>query len=226
MKVDLLVFGAHPDDIEIGISGTIAKYTQSGKNVIAVDLTAGEMGSNGNVEIRYFESQRASEILGLSKRINLGIPDRKIYLNDINLKKVIEVIRKYKPKIIFYPFKKDYHPDHEAAHILIREAIHSSGLIKFETGQDRFRPEKSYCYYINDVADENLYVDISDVYETKIGALNCHESQFLKKENTVSTYLNNDFINSVKIRDRYWGTKCGCKFAELLFSDELIEFKV
>ncbi len=102
MKVDLMVFGAHPDDIEIGISGTVAKYTSKNKNVILVDLTIGEMGTNGNTEIRKTESQNAAKILNVSERLNLYMEDRFIELSKKNISKIVEIIRKYRPDVIMY----------------------------------------------------------------------------------------------------------------------------
>lgn len=224
MEMDLMVIGAHPDDIEIGIGGTIAKYSQSKKSVILVDLTSGEMGSNGNSKIRKEEAERASKILGADKRINLAMKDRNILVNSENIKKLVDLIRTYRPKVLFYPYKKDYHPDHEAAYRLVREAIHTSGLSKYVTCKDKYRPQEVYNYYINDIEEVSRFVDISSVYAIKQKALAAHESQFKKTHETIDTYLNEGFIENVGIRDRYWGMKSGCQYAEVLYTHKLAEF--
>lgn len=226
MKVDLMVIGAHPDDIEIGTAGTVAKYIQNNKCVILIDLTQGEMGSNGNAEIRKKESEKARLILGAHKRINLGIKDRQIYINEENVKRLVQIIREYTPHTLFYPYGFDDHPDHESAHRLVREAIHTSGLVKYDTGQVKYRPKEVYNYYINNIENVSRFVDITDVYPLKQKALEAHQSQFGKTEDSVDTYLNNDFIKRIEVRDRYWGDQCGCNFAEVFYCNRIAKLEM
>ncbi len=204
----------------------MAKYTSENKNVILVDLTIGEMGTNGNPEIRKMESQNAAKILNVSERLNLYMEDRFIELSKKNIFKIVELIRKYRPTVIMYPFGVDYHPDHEATNRIVREAIHTSGLLKYKNDYDPFRPQKSYQYYINHVENPSRYVDISDYYDIKQNALSAHISQFDKGSGTAETYLNTGFIESVKIRDQYWGHKCGCQFAEVLYTDQIAKLEL
>lgn len=208
MKYDIVAFGVHPDDLEIGIFGTLAKEISLGKKVLLVDLTAGEMGSNGTKEIRAIEANEAARLIG-ADRICLNLADRGIRCSEDQISKVVAVIRQTQPSWIFYPYYSDYHPDHERGSQLIRESILSSGLIHFKTGDlEPHRPQKAAMYYINDVKDYNLLVDISQYIQIKKAALMKHASQFERNENSRATYLNNNFIEKVISRDAYFGTLC------------------
>ena len=130
LKLDVLAFGAHPDDVELGCAGTLLKLSQQGYSTGIIDLTEGEMASRGTVEERYKESSEASKILGVKLRENLKIPDANILPNDANRDKIIEVVRKYRPSIVFAPYPEDRHPDHVHASNLITEGSFYAGLKK------------------------------------------------------------------------------------------------
>lgn len=214
MKYDIVAFGVHPDDLEIGIFGTLAKEIILGKRVLLVDLTAGEMGSNGTQEIRAIEAKEAALLIG-ADRCCVHLPDRGIRCNEEQIRMVVEIIRETRPNWIFYPFYNDYHPDHERGSYLIREAILSSGLVHFKTGAfEPHRPLKTAMYYINDVKDYNMFIDISDVIDIKKAALQKHASQFERTEGSRQTYLNNNFIEKVISRDAYFGTMCNRSHVE------------
>lgn len=217
----ILTFGAHPDDIEIGIFGTLAKHYLNGDEIILCDLTQGEMGSNGSVEERNAEAQKAAKLIN-ANRINLKLPDRGLRLIDEHIYKIVETIRREKPDYILYPYHTDYHPDHEMASRLIKEAIHSSGLKHYHTDNlEKHRPLQSAQYFINDLGDFNLLVDISEVMPIKIEALQAHQSQFVQDANSVVTYLNSGFIEKVKIRNAYLGSvEANCSYAEALKLDK------
>lgn len=216
VQYDILAFGVHPDDLEIGIFGTLAKCIQNNMRVLLVDLTQGEMGSNGDPEIRHDEAQRASEVIG-ADRVCLNLPDRGIQLCPSQLDVVIRCIRAYRPNWVLYPYITDYHPDHENGSRLIREAIHSSGLIKYVTDDQKpHRPSKQAMYYINDVKEANLYIDISEVIDLKQRALSMHASQFVRTSESNATYLNNGFIDRLRSRDAYMGMICKTDFAEAI----------
>ena len=216
MQYDILAFGVHPDDLEIGIFGTLAKSIQKNMRVLLVDLTQGEMGSNGDPKVRHEEANRAAEIIG-ADRICLKLPDRGVRLCPEQMELIIRCIREYRPQWVLYPYYKDYHPDHEHGSRLIREAIHSSGLIKYVTDHQKpHRPVNQAMYYINDVIAPNLYIDISDVIELKQRALSMHASQFKKELTSNATYLNNGFTDQLLSRDAYMGMICKQKYAEAL----------
>lgn len=217
MLYDIMAIGIHPDDIEIGIFGTLAKGAALGKKIIMVDLTAGEMGSNGTVEIRREESLNAAKLIQ-AERICLGLPDRDIHCGQDQIKVMVDCIRRYKPEWIIYPYMKDYHPDHEGGSRLVKEAIHSAGLKNYKTETEGVhRPSKTAMYYINDVEAPNLYIDISEVIDLKRKALEAHASQFKRTEDSKDTYLNNGFIEKIIMRDGYFGMICKTSFAEGLF---------
>lgn len=217
MRYDIMAIGIHPDDIEIGIFGTLAKSVALKKKVVLLDLTAGELGSNGTVEIRRQEAEKAAKLIG-GKRICLGLPDRGIRCDQDQVSALVDSIRTYKPEWILYPYHKDYHPDHENGSRLVREAIHSSGLKHYKTQiEGVHRPSRTAMYYINDVETPNLYIDISEVIGLKRKALEAHSSQFFKSENSSDTYLNNGFIDKVMTRDAYFGMLCKTSYAEALF---------
>ncbi len=214
--VDVLAFGVHPDDLEIGIFGTLAKSINEGRKVLLVDLTQGEMGSNGTVEERKIEAQNAADIIG-AERICLQLPDRGILVNELQIEVIVKCLRTYRPNWVLYPYYKDYHPDHENGSRLIREGIHSSGLHKYITEDlEPFRPTHQAMYYINDVIEPNLYVDISDVIQLKQRALLQHSSQFMKSNISKMTYLNSGFIGQLLSRDAYMGMRCKIDYAEAI----------
>lgn len=217
MDCDILAFGIHPDDLEIGIFGTLANEVQLGRKIILVDLTAGEMGSNGNVKIREEESQRAAKKLGAVLRYQMGFNDRGLKIDDTSIFHLTEVIRKHKPKLVLYPYYKDYHPDHENGSKLIKEAIHMASLVKYSNSSlPPHKIDRSAMYYINDIEHPNGYVDISESMALKIECLKCHASQFELNDGAVATYLNQSFIEKIVHRDAYFGSLCNCEYAESL----------
>jgi len=220
-KIDYMFIGVHPDDIEIGCGGIVKKLSKKYK-VMMVDLTAGEMGSNGDKKIRLEESKKAAEILGSSYRINLELADTNLQDDSDTILKITDVIRKYRPENIVYPYEKDYHPDHEYGSKLIRKVIFKSGLIKYKTEYEKYRPLRSFCYYINDIEKPTFFVDISDEYSFKIDALKKHKSQFSPQGGENKTYLNSGFMDKIIVRDRYYGSNLGCEYAEPIYYDKLI----
>lgn len=217
----ILAIGAHPDDLEIGIFGTLAKHSALGDEIVLCDLTQGEMGSNGTVYERYLEAEAAAKLID-ARRVCLKLPDRGIRVEQEQILKVVSLIRKERPDYILYPYYEDYHPDHEATSHLVKEAIHSSGLKHYNTdGLQSHRPSKSAQYFINDIKAYNLLIDISDYMDLKVQALRCHKSQFLRTEDATATYLNNGFIEKVQTRNAYLGSVMShCNFAEALFLKE------
>jgi bacillithiol biosynthesis deacetylase BshB1 len=214
--VDLLVFGPHPDDLEIGIGGTVAKHAALGHAVGLCDLTAGEMGSNGTVEERLAEAEEARSVLGALWRINLRWPDRGIGRDDDHARAAAGVIRSARPRTVAVPYWTDRHPDHEAASRLLTEAIFNAGLRRYDAGADAWRPDWTVYYFINDSAPASFVVDVSEHYGQKQRALACHRSQFSRADHaSVGTRLNSPlFAQLVESRDAQFGARSGFKFAE------------
>jgi bacillithiol biosynthesis deacetylase BshB1 len=213
--VDLLVFGPHPDDLEIGMGGTIARHADRGAAVGLCDLTAGEMGSNGTVDERLAEAEGASQVLGAAWRVNLRWPDRGIGGSD-QVKSAVALIRRARPRAIAIPYAVDRHPDHVAASQVLTEAAFSSGLRRFEPSITAWRPSRVCYYFINDAATPSFVVDVSDVYERKRRALACYVSQFQPPEkDSVQTRLTSPrFQQLIESRDAQFGALSGVAFAE------------
>lgn len=233
-KVDLLAIGAHPDDVELGAGGTIAKLTSEGFKVAIIDLTKGESGTRGTPEQRIEESLKAKEILGVSFRENLEMPDTKLAINDENVLKLINIIRKYRPNSIVIPAVFERHPDHENASRLVRDAMFKSGLLKYKTyfeneSQERYRIRKMYSYLQSYEFPHkaSFYVDISSSFETKMNAIKAYSSQVFipgesDPEGPVTRLFRPEFLEEIEARAIYFGTLTGVRYAEAFLSLEPI----
>ena len=228
---DCMVIGAHPDDAELCCGGTIAKLTSEGKKVVLVDCTEGEMGTRGTPELRKQEAIDAAKILGVDDRINLGMRDGYIQINEENLYKMVQTIRRFRPKIILIHPWFERHPDHENLHKLFRDSMFKCGLRKFETEydgqkQEIFRTRKLFCYQqayqFPKIPD--FFVDISDVHEIKLNAIRAFTSQvFIEGKYTEEpkTRLSSpEFMEELIARARYLGGMCGVKYAEAFLNIE------
>lgn len=213
-QLDILIFGAHADDAEIGMAGTIAKQTALGYRVGICDLTYAEMSSNGTVETRIEEAEQAAKILGLRVRTNLGLPDRGLYVTPGHIERITEEIRKFKPRIVFAPYWQDRHPDHIACSTLIQEAVFNAKLRKYLPETEPVNVEQMYFYFINDVYDADFIVNVTDYYETKTAALSAYRSQFITGQGTIATPLNQGYVERVEARDRLMGQKRMIQYAE------------
>jgi bacillithiol biosynthesis deacetylase BshB1 len=216
MALDLLVFGPHPDDIEIGLGGTIARHAALGSTVGLCDLTAGEMGSNGTVEQRLAESEAARVVLGAAWRENLGWADRRIGKDMAHLEQAVAFIRHHQPRTIAIPYWSDRHPDHVAASQLLTEAAFNSGLRRYQPDTQAWKPDWICYYFINDGATPSFVVDVSDYYQRKRAALDCHASQFARTQpDAAATRLNTPvFRQLIESRDAQFGALAGVMWAE------------
>ena len=225
MALDVLVFGAHPDDIEIGLGGTVARHTTAGHAVGLCDLTAGELGSNGTPEERLQEAAAAATVLGVAWRENLRWPDGGISDTPDHLRAAVNVIREHRPRTVVLPHWRDRHPDHVAASRVLTTAVFRSGLRRFDTGRGPWRPEWICYYFINDSARASFVVDVSDVYDRKREALDCHRSQFAPQgPEAVDTRLTAaTFRQLIESRDAQFGAHAGVRFAEgLVVRDPIV----
>ncbi len=225
--VDLLVFGPHPDDLEIGLGGSIAKHVANGHQVGLCDLTAGEMGSNGTIDERLAEAEAARVVLGAAWRVNLRWPDRAIGGSSDHIRYAAALVRQVRPRTVAIPYESDRHPDHVAASRVLTEAVFSAGLRRFDAGTDdaSWKPEWVCYYFINDSIRPSFVVDVSSVYEIKRRALQCHVSQFkVSGDAAVQTRLTSPlFQQLVESRDAQFGALAGVSFAEgLVVRDPLL----
>jgi bacillithiol biosynthesis deacetylase BshB1 len=216
MPLDLLVFGPHPDDIEIGLGGTVARHTGAGHSVGLIDLTRGELGSNGTVEERAAEAQAAAQMLGAAWRDTLSWPDGGIAETPELVASAVDAIRRHRPRVIAIPYWDDRHPDHVAASRVLRVAAFRSGLRRVETGAEPWRPDWVCYYFINDGATPSFVVDVSAHYDRKRAALDCFRSQFAPSDaGAVRTRLTaSTFRQLVESRDQQFGALAGVAFAE------------
>jgi len=221
MPVDLLAFGPHPDDLEIGLGGTLAKHAALGHRVGLCDLTRGEMASNGTPEERVKEGADAARVLGAAWRENLGIPDRAIGSSPDHARWVVETIRAARPRVIAVPYWQDRHPDHLAAFILLRDGVFNAKLKRYEAGGDPWQAGWVCFYFINDTAPPSFVVDVSDHYEIKRRALACYRSQFARATGAAETRLNSPgFSQLIESRDAQFGALAGVRYAEGIVTTE------
>lgn len=222
----MLFIGAHPDDIELNCGGTVIKLIESGKKVGIADLTLAELSTLGDINLRKKETDAASKMLGISVRENLKIEDGNIEINKTNKEKIIKVIRKYKPELVFAPYPLDRHPDHINAGNLIREAFFYSGLEKIKIkNSESYRPKKLIFYRNAYEMPVSFIFDISSVHDKKIEVLKCYESQFYNPISKVSKTLISSklFEYEIEARARHFGFKIGVEFGEPYFSYDSVK---
>lgn len=231
-KIDILAFGAHPDDIELGMGALISKVVYLGKKIVLIDLTQGELGTRGNVFIRYKESRIASKILKVYHRINLKISDGFIENSKNNLLKIIYYIRKFQPEILFSPPFKDRHPDHERTSNLIKDAYFFSGLSKIKTfykgrSQLEWRAKNLYYYILWDILNPNFIIDVSGFENNKLQACMAYKSQFFnKKSKEKDTIISSkNFQNSILYRMKDLGRIIQVEYGEGFISNRCIALK-
>jgi bacillithiol biosynthesis deacetylase BshB1 len=231
MNLDVIVFASHPDDAEITMGGTIAKFTHNNLKVGIIDLTRGELSTRGTIETREKEAERAAIVLKTAVRENLLIPDGGIVRNKENLMKIIMILRQYKPKIVFAPYFNDRHPDHIDTSTLVKEAVFSSGLAKIKTYQNNilqeaYRPKKIFYYMQTYTFEPSIIVDITGYHEIKMEAIKAYSTQFYDSENKEpQTFISRpEFINYIESRSIFYGFQIGKQYGEPFYSEEKIEF--
>lgn len=232
MKLDILAFGAHPDDVELSCSGTIAKEISFGKKVGIVDLTKGELGTRGSATIRMQEATKAKEILGVSVREQLDFADAFFINNKEHQLKVIAMIRKYQPEIVLCNAIDDRHIDHGKGSSLVSDACFLSGLRKIETSyegkkQTHWRPKQVYHYIQWKNLKPDFVVDITGFLETKMAAVLAYSSQFYdpKSNEPESPITSKNFLNSVRYRAEDLGRLVGVSHAEGFTTERVMAVK-
>lgn len=229
MKLDLLVLAVHPDDAELGCSGTIIKHIAQGRKVGIVDFTQGELGTRGTVETRAEESKAASQIMGVHARENIGIRDGFFKNDEAHQLEVVKMVRKYQPEIILTNALYDRHPDHGRASDLANDAIFLSGLRKVETeidgvAQQPWRPRLVLQYIQDTYIKPDIIIDISEQMEQKIEAIRAFKTQFdSPSEDEPQTYISTPaFLQSVIARAREMGKNIGAEYGEGFTSRKLL----
>lgn len=232
MKVDILAIGAHPDDVELGCGGTLAKLISEGKKVAIVDLTQGELGTRGTNVTRAQEAASASEILGISARENLKMKDGFIHNSEEYQIQIVKMIRKYQPEIVLANAVDDRHPDHAKAAKLVSDACFLSGLVKIETeldgeNQKQWRPKQVFHYIQWKHITPDFVIDISNFMEKKIEACLAYKTQFYDPNSNepMTPIATKDFLESLTYRAQDLGRLSGVEFAEGFTTEKLLAFK-
>jgi bacillithiol biosynthesis deacetylase BshB1 len=229
MKLDILAIGVHPDDVELGCSGTIASAIAEGKKVGIVDLTQGELGTRGTVDTRYAEAATAAKILGVAVRDNLKMADGFFQNDEAHQRLVIAAIRKHQPDIILCNAPEDRHPDHGRSAKLVSDAAFLSGLRKITTNsdgliQEAWRPKYVFHYIQDRFIQPSFVVDISAHFDTKINSILAYTTQFNSPStDEPQTYISSpQFLETVKARAMMLGKRIGVQYAEGFISEKVI----
>lgn len=221
MKLDILAFGAHPDDVELGCAATLAKEIANGKKVGIVDLTRGELGTRGSAAIRDQEAAASARILGVAVRENLGFADGFFANDEAHQRKVISIIRKYQPDLVLCNAIKDRHIDHAKGSQLVSDACFLSGLEKIETSlegseQEKWRPTRVYHYIQWENITPDFVVDVTGFMSKKIDAVMAYSSQFYdpNSKEPETPISSKNFTDSIEYRARDLGRLIGVEYAE------------
>ena len=232
IKVDILAIGAHPDDVELGCGGTLAKLISEGKTIAIVDLTQGELGTRGSNVTRAEEAATASKILGISDRVNLKMKDGFLLNSEESQIQIVKMIRKYQPEIVFANSIDDRHPDHAKAAKLVSDACFLSGLVKIETSlenlsQKPWRPKQIFNYIQWKHITPDFVVDISEFMFKKIEACLAYKTQFYDPNSTepMTPIASKDFLESLTYRAQDLGRLSGVDYAEGFTTEKLIALK-
>jgi bacillithiol biosynthesis deacetylase BshB1 len=231
MKLDILAFGVHPDDVELGCAGTLMAAISEGKKVGIIDLTQGELGTRGTSETRRTEAADAAKVIGVSVRENLKMADGFFQNDEIHLRKVITAIRKYQPDIVLCNAPEDRHPDHGRSAKLVADAAFLAGLRKIETQQEgkqqtEWRPKNVFHYIQDRFLKPDFVYDISAYFDKKMEAVLCYKTQFFAPGTEIDepqTYISSpEFLDTVKARALSLGKRIGVKYAEGYITNKTI----
>jgi len=232
MKADILAFGVHPDDVELGCSGTLIAAVAEGKKVVVIDLTRGELGTRGTAETRKTEAANAAAVMGVHGRENLEMADGFFQNDETNVRKVITAIRKYQPEIILCNAPDDRHPDHGRSSKLVSDAAFLAGLIKIETvaggiKQEAWRPKYVFHYIQDRYLKPDFVIDISASFAQKMKSVYCYTTQFNTTDNSEpQTYISSpDFMDVIRSRALMFGKRIGVEYAEGYITTKMIGFK-
>jgi len=229
MKLDILAFGAHPDDVELGAGGTLAKHAKQGAKTGIIDLTRGEMGTRGTPEIRDEEAKNAAKILGCVVRENLKMRDGFLVNDEASQLEIIKIIRKYRPEIILINAPRDRHPDHGVASEMVLQASFKSGFTKLETKldgqkQNAWRPKVAYKYIQFYDIRPDFVIDISGFMDQKMESIVAHSSQFYNPNSTEpeTVIASKSFFESLEARSREYGRSIYAEHGEGFLVDRMI----
>jgi N-acetylglucosamine malate deacetylase 1 len=237
MKLDILAIGVHPDDVELSCSGTLLKHIDMGKTVGLLDLTRGELGSRGSAELRTIEATNAAQLMGALVREQLDLADGFFEHNEVNLRKIIQVLRRYQPEIVLCNALDDRHPDHGRASKLTSDACFLSGLRRIETfdteggqSQAAWRPKAVYHYVQDRSLPADFIVDITPYVDKKLELILCYKSQFFdpnsaydpQNKEPVTPISGKLFMDSLRSKDAVYGRLMNVEFAEAFVAERTV----
>lgn len=228
--LDVLAFGAHPDDVELGCGGTMLCCADAGLRLGIVDLTAGERGSRGDVTTRAAEAAEATRRMRLAVRETLAFPDTELAPTLALRQAVVAAIRRHRPRVVLAPLAHDLHPDHAAAGAAVRDAIYPSGMRNFAAPGDPWRPSQLLHYFMHDEDATAIVVDVGPVWERRLDLARCFGSQLHANPGDggaaeFPTLISRpDFLLRIEARARTWGRRAGVEFGEPLVSAGAVAF--
>jgi len=225
--IDVLAFGAHPDDVELFCGGAMITFADLGYRTGVADLSRGELASQGTADERAREAENAATVLGLAVRDNLALPDGFIdaTADSPHLPVVVDAIRRHRPELLLVPWIEERHPDHVAAAWLLKRAVFFSGLARFATpsGQGPFTPRRVLCYEMRHRMTPSFIVDTSKAWERKARAIACHVSQVTRRDEAADTLISSPLaLSAIEARDRYRGSEIGCRHGEALHDPRVL----
>jgi bacillithiol biosynthesis deacetylase BshB1 len=226
--LDLLAIAAHRDDVELTCGGTLAKAAKAGHRAGIIDLTQGEMGTRGDAATRAAEAEKAAKTLGVAVRLNAGMRDAHLENNEASRKRVVELIRRMRPRVVILPFAVGRHPDHRIASELGRDACYLAGLAKYDpgTGGEAHRPYKLLyaLAYREDPVKPTFVVDISEVFETKMQAIRCYGSQFDGAKAAGEVFpTGQDLYELIRVQSAHYGSLIRRHYGEPFYTAETQE---
>jgi bacillithiol biosynthesis deacetylase BshB1 len=224
--IDLLAFAPHPDDAELLCGGTLAKLAREGRRTAIVDLTRGEMGTRGSVEIRAAEAAQAAQVLGVAHRENLGLPDSGLENTPANRVLIAKVIRRLRPQVVIAPAPRGRHPDHRIAAQMIRDGCFLAGIRKTDPESEPHRPRKLLhaITFREDHVKPTFVVDISDDFETKLRAIACYSSQFEGVIQAGEVYPNGEpLAEIIRHQSAHYGSLIRCRYGEPFWTQETVK---
>lgn len=223
--IDLLAIAAHPDDVELTCGGTLVKAARQGYGTAIVDLTGGESGTHGSREIRATEAAEAARLMGVTERVNAGLPDAGLHNSDETRRTIVELIRRFRPRVVILPYPIGRHPDHRIASEVSRDASYLAGLANYRADGAPHRPEKILytLAYREDAVKPTFVVDISDAFETKLQAIRCYASQFDGKMAAGEVFpAGGDIYENVRMHCARYGSLIRTAYGEPYLTHETV----
>ena len=220
MTVDVVAIGAHPDDVELTIGGTVAKLVDRGKRVVIIDMTRGEMGTRGTPERRAEEAQEAARTLGAVERICLDLGDGTVMDTIDSRVKVVEQLRRLRPTIVLANYWEDLHPDHNVCGQIVKNVMYTSGFKNFPAAGEPYRPNEFLFFMGHFPFEPSFVVDVSDYFETKRRAIECYQSQLHDPESDepITQIARPDFLLRIEARARHFGSQIHTTYGEPLLA--------